>query len=283
MKRILTIAFLSMALLLTQGEFAAAQDDLTTIPPFKIFDNLYYVGLRGVSSYALKTSAGLILIDATYEESSGEIIKSLQQVGLNPKDIKYIIVTHAHSDHAAGAPAIQALSGARVGMAQGDWDMYAKGGYLSSGGQQRVFPALKRDLVIKDGDTLTVGDTTMKFYVTPGHTPGVTSLEFQAIDGGKKYKTLMFGGTGLNTVNGARTTEQYIASVKRLMVMPDLQVNITNHPGGAQVFQRHEKLVARKAGNPHPFVDPAGFKAYFADLLASAEKKLAAEKAANRP
>ncbi len=283
MKRILTITFLAAALLITQVEFAAAQDDLTTTPPFKIFDNLYYVGLRGVSSFAVRTSAGLILIDATYEESSAEVIKSLQQAGLNPRDIKYIIVTHAHSDHAAGAPAIQALSGARVGMAEGDWDMYAKGGYMSSGGQQRVFPALKRDLVIKDGDTLTLGDTTMKFYVTPGHTPGVTSLEFQVADGARKYKTVMFGGTGLNTVNGVRTTEQYIASVRRMMALPDLQVNITNHPAGAQVFQRRDKLMARKAGDPHPFVDPAGFKAYFADLLANAEKKLAAEKAANRP
>ena len=282
MKR-MAIGFLAVPLLIAQGQRAAAQDDLTTIPPFRMFDNVYYVGLRGVSSYAVRTSAGLILIDATYEESSGEVVKSLQQIGLNPKDIKYIIVTHAHSDHVAGAPAIQALSGARVGMAEGDWEMYAKGGYLSSGGLKRVFPAMKKDLVIKDGDTLTLGDTTMKFYVTPGHTPGVTSLEFQAVDGGRRYTTAMFGGTGLNTVNGVRATEQYIASVKRMMTLADVQVIISNHPQGARVFERRDTLVARKAGDPHPYVNPAGVKTYFADLLAGAEKKLAAERAANRP
>jgi metallo-beta-lactamase class B len=283
MKRIATLGFLTVALLITQGQLAAAQDDLTTIPPFKIFDNVYYVGLRGVSAYAVRTSAGLILIDATYEESSGEVMKSLQRIDLNPRDIKYIIVTHAHSDHVAGAPAIQALSGARVGMAEGDWEMYGKGGYLSSGGQQRVFPAMKKDLVIKDGETLTLGDTIMKFYVTPGHTPGVTSLELQAVDGGRRYKTAMFGGTGLNTVNGVRATETYIASVKRMMTLPDVQVIISNHPQGAQIFERRDKLAARKVGDPHPYVDPAGVKSYFAELLAGAEKKLAAERAANRP
>lgn len=283
MKRILTAALVTAALLLTQSNVALAQDDFTPTAPFKIFDNLYYVGIRSVSAYVLRTSQGLILIDATYQESSGEVVKSVQQVGLNPKDIKYVIVTHAHSDHAAGAPAIQALSGARVGMAEGDWDMYSKGGYRSSQGQNRVFPPMKRDLVIKDGDTLRLGDTTLKFYVTPGHTPGVTSMEFQVTDQGKSYKATMFGGTGLNTVNGVRATEQYIASVRRMMALPDLQVNLTNHPEGAQIFQRRGRLAARKPGEAHPYVDPAGFRTYFATLLANAEKKLAAEKAAGRP
>jgi metallo-beta-lactamase class B len=283
MKRTLATVLIVAAVFLTQTNIAAAQDDFTPTPPFKIFDNLYYVGIRSVSAFALRTSGGIVLIDATYEESSGEVIKAMQQIGLNPKDIRYIIVTHAHSDHAAGAPAIQALSGARVGMAQGDWDMYAKGGYLSSGGQNRVFPPMKQDLVIKDGDTLTVGDTTLKFYVTPGHTPGVTSMEFPVIDGGRRYKAVMFGGTGLNTVNGVRNTEQYIASVRRMMAVPDLQVNLTNHPQGAQIFQRRDRLAARRAGDAHPFVDPPGFQKYFQDLLAGAERKLAAEKAAGRP
>jgi metallo-beta-lactamase class B len=283
MKQILTATLVSAVLLITQSNVASAQDDFTPTPPFKIFDNLYYVGIRSVSAYILRTSQGLILIDATYEESSGEVIKSMQQIGLNPKDIKYVIVTHAHSDHVAGASAIQALSGARVGMAEGDWEMYGKGGYLSSQGQNRVFPAMKHDLVIKDGDTLRLGDTTMKFYVTPGHTPGVTSMEFQVTEQGKSYKAAMFGGTGLNTVKGVRATEQYIASVRRMMALPDLQVNLTNHPAGAQIFQRHDRLAARKPGEAHPYVDPAGFKTYFTTLLANAEKQLVAEKAAGRP
>jgi metallo-beta-lactamase class B len=273
----------TLALLLTQAHTAPAQDDLRPTAPFRIFDNLYYVGLQSVSSYVLKTSQGLILIDATYEETANQIPQNMQQLGLNPRDVKYIIVTHAHTDHVGGAAALQKLTGARVGMAEGDWEMYSKGGYTSSQGQKRVFPALKRDLVIKDGDTIKVGDTTVKMYITPGHTPGVTSLEFPVMEQGKTYKAFIFGGLGLNTVNGVRATEQYIASVKRVMAMPGLEVNITNHPEGAQIFQKRDKLTARKAGEANPYVDPNGYRAYLQTLLTNAEKKLVTEKAANRP
>jgi metallo-beta-lactamase class B len=283
MKKLFAVCSTALLLALTQGNIAAAQDNFTPAAPFRLFDNLYYVGLQSVSSYVLKTSQGLILIDATYEETANQIPKSMQQIGLNPKDVKYIIVTHGHTDHVGGAAALQKLTGARVGMAEGDWEMYGKGGYTSSQGQKRAFPPLKRDLVIKDGDTIKLGDTTVKMYVTPGHTPGVTSLDFPVVDQGKTYKAFMFGGLGLNTVNGVRATEQYIASVKRVIAMPDLQVNITNHPDAAQIFQKRDKLAARKPGDPNPYVDPDGFRAYLQMLLTNAEKKLAAEKAANRP
>src|SRR2546430_6689485 len=101
--------------------------------------------------------------------------------------------------------------------------------YKSSERKHRQFKPIRRDLVIKDGDTLTPGDTTIKFYVTPGHTPGVTSIEFPVFDQGKRYKAFMFGGMGTNTVNGIRSAEQFVNSVKRVMAVPDGQGNITNH------------------------------------------------------
>src|SRR3989442_15921426 len=89
------------------------------------------------------------LVDTLYEEFADQIPKSMQQLKLNPKDIKYIIVTHAHTDHTGGANALQALTGARVGMAEGDWQMNGLGTYTSSGGQHRQFKPIRRDLVIK--------------------------------------------------------------------------------------------------------------------------------------
>jgi metallo-beta-lactamase class B len=275
-------AIIVFALALMPGA-VSAQDNAKPVPPFQIFDNLYYVGLDSVSAYVLKTSAGLILIDSLYAEFADHIPKAMQQLGLNPKDLKYVIVTHAHVDHAGGAKAIQSLTGARVAMADADWEMIARGGYISSQGEKRVFPSLARDMVTKDGETLQLGDTAIKMYITPGHTAGVTSLEFPVYDQGKPYKAFVLGGMGLNTVNGVRSTQQYIDGVRRVMTMPDIQVNIQNHTPAAQLEDRRTKLASRKPGDAHPYVDAAGFQNMLRSQLASAEKKLAAEKAANRP
>ena len=277
-----SIAVILLALALMPSALFA-QDNAKPFPPFQIFDNLYYVGLDSVSAYVLKTSAGLILIDSLYAEFADHIPKAMQQLGLNPKDLKYVIVTHAHVDHAGGAKAIQSLTGARVAMAEADWEMIARGGYISSQGEKRVFQPLARDMVTKDGETLKLGDTAIKMYITPGHTAGVTSLEFPVFDQGKQYKAFVLGGMGLNTVNGVRATEQYMDGVRRVMTMPDIQVNIQNHTPAAQLEDRRTKLASRKAGDPHPYVDAAGFQNTLRSQLASAEKKLAAEKAANRP
>ena len=115
-------------LLLGRPSWIVAQDDLTPVEPFQIFDNLYYVGLEAVSAYLVTTSDGLILIDALYPESAEHIPRALVQLGFDPQDVRYVIVTHAHIDHAGGAAAIQALTGARVGMAEADWDFYSRGG-----------------------------------------------------------------------------------------------------------------------------------------------------------
>lgn len=283
MNRILGSVSFAILLLAGRSGIAVAQDNARPVPPFKIFDNLYYAGLDSLGAYVLQTSGGLLLIDSLNPETKDYIPKAIGQLGLNPKDIKYLIVTHAHTDHTGGAKAIQELSGARIGMAEEDWEMVSRGGYTSSTGQQRVFDPLRRDLVIKDGDTLTLGDTQAKFYVTPGHTPGVTSIEFTALDQGKKYKAFMFGGIGLNTVVGVRAVQQYIDSVRRVMAIPDVQVSISNHPNAAQLMERRQKLASRKAGEPHPFVDPQGFLSSMQSLLTSAERKLETERAANRP
>ena len=244
-----------------------AQDNLNPVPPFRIFDNLYYVGLEGVSAYVLTTSDGLILIDALYPDQDGHIFRSVGEMGLDPDRIRYVIVTHAHLDHAGGAGAIQERTGARVGMAEGDWEIYERGGYLSSSGVERVFPPMERDWVIADGDTLTLGDTTLQLYVTPGHTPGVTSLEFTVHDGPNTHRAFMLGGLGLNTVYDVAAAEQYVASVQRALAIPGLEVNLTNHPAGAEIFERRDRLAARRPGDSHPFVDPEGLRLYLDMLL----------------
>ena len=260
-----------------------AQDNLEPVEPFQIFDNLYYVGLEAVSAFVLETSDGLILIDALYPPSADHIPRAIEEMGLDPMDIRHVIVTHAHIDHAGGAAAIQALTGARVGMAEADWDFYAQGGYVSSRGAQRIFPPLERDWVIRDGETLTLGDTSVDLYVTPGHTAGVVSLGFQVTDGAREHEAFVLGGLGLNTVNGVERTRQYIASVGRVLALPGIEVNLTNHPNGGRIFERRDRLAVRGPGDPHPFVDAEGFRVYLESLLSGAERKLVEEREAGRP
>ena len=190
------------------------------VEAFKIFDNLSFVGIEWVSAYVLETSEGLVLIDSLYEGHMDHLLNGMRKLGYDPADIKAVLCTHGHWDHLGGAAHIQELTGARVGMTDADWKMVESGevrGEVSIGD-------LKRDRVIQDGDTLTFGDTTIKCYVTPGHTLGVLSMEFTVYDNGKPHKAFIFGGVGLN-FEGVERTEMYIASVKRVMAMQDIEVN----------------------------------------------------------
>ena len=133
------------------------------------------------------------------------------------------------------------------------------------------------DLVIEDGDSITLGDTTLQFYLTPGHTPGVVSIEFGVRDGDQSYKAFMFGGMGLN-FSGVDRTEMYLESVTRVRTMEDIEVNLTNHPGPARIFERAALLEDRAGGDPHPFVSPDDFSEWMRELQVNAEEKLVDER-----
>jgi len=133
-------------------------------PPFKVFDNFYWLGTRQHSSWALQTSGGIVIIDTNFAwATEPEIIEGLTKLGLNPRDIKYVVISHAHGDHVGGAGFLQ-KRGARIVMSAADWDLMdaTKASYLKP----------TRDVVATDGQKLTLGDTTVTLHVTPGHTLG---------------------------------------------------------------------------------------------------------------
>jgi metallo-beta-lactamase class B len=279
MKRI-CLALLS-AMLLSAATTAFAQGkrpaDLSgntavAVPPIALFDNLYYVGNSYVCSYILKTSDGLIMIDTLYGEFSQKTIDAMKQVGLNPKEIRYVIVTHGHSDHYGGAKLVQGISDARVALTEADWTLME---HSSRGDGDAIVHRGARDIVIKDGDTLTLGDTTLKFYITPGHTPGVASMEFPVYDQGQIYKAFLFGGHNV-TSNAPEAFEMFIASVKRLQAtLTGVDVSLTSHPWAVEILERIEKLKTRKPGDPNPFVAPEEFKAFLQERLEDAQTRLA--------
>ncbi len=240
------------------GDFNAQTRDA-----FKIFDNLYYIGVDLVSAYLITTSDGLIVIDSLFAASHDQLMSNIHAVGFDPADVEYIFISHGHGDHAEGAPLLKQATGARVGMAAADWQMSGQ----------------TPDLVITDGQSITLGDTTVTFYVTPGHTPGVLSMAFPVHDGNATYNAFMFGGMGLN-FSGVDRTLMYQASVDRVQAMQGIEVNITNHEGAGRIFERADRLATRRPGDPHPFVDPAGFYAWLDTLETNAQAKLVEERAA---
>ena len=273
MKKILTILLITICIQATQAQYGSF-DFSKTVKPFKIFDNLYYVGNDGVSAYLLETSKGIILIDALYSNYTKDIPAAFNQLGFDVKNIKYILCTHGHFDHCEGAEEIKKLSGARIGMLEADWQMAegsVKADYVS------VNVKMKRDWVIRDGDSLVLGNTTVHLFETPGHTSGTLSMDFTVRDGKDSYKGFMFGGVGLN-FEGVPRTEAYLKSVDRIMQMKDIQVNISNHPGPGKIFEKQALLMNRKTGEPHPFVAPDEFQKWLVELRKNALVKLEEEK-----
>lgn len=245
------------------------------VQAFQIFDNLYYVGIDWVAAYVLQTSAGLILIDALYEPWVEHLLTGMDELGLDPNDIKYVIVTHGHFDHAGGAAQINRRFGATVVMTEEDWALAR---------EPASIPAFAMDVpatgqVAHDGEIIQLGDTEVELFKTPGHTEGVLSLRYPVHDGTQTYTAITLGGVGLN-FSGVERTQSYLDSYARLRteIAKDASVSLPNHAEMGAVFERAKQLAQRAPGAPHPFVDPEGFAADLAGFVAAAENKLNAEK-----
>lgn len=237
------------------------------VAPFKVFDNLYYVGPGSVSVWLISTSDGLILIDAAEGPMVDHVIDGIRKVGFDPADIKYILISHGHLDHYGGVGQIQELSGARVATLEEDWELIEAAMTAPARPNRPLGVPFSRDMVIEDGQTLTLGDTSLKVYKLPGHTPGSPSFEFTVFDNGTPYKAFLFGGPGQR--NGVEGGTQFLNSLRRIKAeLADVDVPVHVHSylrtypydSGGTVFEPAAKLAERKAGDPHPFVDNAQWR-----------------------
>jgi len=219
--------------------------------PAKVFDNVYFVGTKIHSSWALTTSEGIILIDTLYDYASEEaIIGGLRKLGLDPGAVKYVIVTHAHGDHVGGAKLMQDRLGARIIMGGPDWDSIEKSVNQYPNGKP------KRDIVATDGQKVTLGDAWVTLALTPGHTPGTVSMFFQVNDGGRPLTVAYSGGTAFNFVNDVPHFDTYITSQRKMAELAGIHnatVLMSNHSEFDNAVTKIKTMAARKAGEPHPF------------------------------
>jgi metallo-beta-lactamase class B len=268
--------------------------------PVEIFDNLVFIGTKTAGVWAISSSEGIIIVDASFHYSSEELVLGLLNFGLDPNDIRYIIVTHAHDDRYWGAKALQdAYPNARVAMSGADWDVVAED---NSPAQFKP----RRDMVITDGQEITLGDVTVTLYITPGHTPGTLSMIIEPLTNQKsvasddeRHVAAIWGGTdpsiGRNGVqyypDGETMMRTHIESLRRfislgrragvdVILSPTLShANMVermqywrmanpDHSSGAEVGNR---LV----DEPHPFVSRESVSRYNQILLSCYEAQLA--------
>ena len=229
------------------------------IEPMKVFDNLYEIPSstrQQTIVWAITTHDGIILIDSGEQGRTEAVIAGMQKVGLDPSQVKYILLGHGHGDHFGGAAYFQQRYGTRVGSSAADWDViHPPGAPAEQGGQN---PRPKRDLVLAEGTPIVLGGQTVHVVNIPGHTPGSLAFIFNVTDSGRTHTAGLFGGTILD--QGRITTEglqQYLRSIARYLEIArkrNVDVQIQNHALFDDTPGRLARLRARTASQPHPFL-----------------------------
>jgi metallo-beta-lactamase class B len=232
--------------------------------PYKVFDDLYFVGTQIHSAWALTTSDGIVVIDTLFDYAiEPEIVDGLTQLGLDPRSIKYVLISHGHGDHDQGAALLQSRYGAKVVMGAADWDSTLQRPATAAGGVP------KRDVAVgPQGLELTVGDKTIEIVATPGHTPGTLSFLFPVKDGGRTLSVAYSGGTAFNFPRLAGNFAIYRDSAVKMLAAATAAgatVLMTNHTEFDRAWDRARiAQLPRAAGEPHPYeTDTATVRRYF--------------------
>jgi metallo-beta-lactamase class B len=229
-----------------------------TAEPAKVFDNLYFIGIPSVSAWAITTSAGIIVIDTLDNPREAEtfVEGGLKKLGLDPMQVKYVIITHAHNDHFGGAQYLADKLHAQLVMSDTDWGVIEHMQPPPAGNTNRG-PLPKRGKSVKDGEKLTLGDTTIEIYQTPPHTPGAISLIIPLKDGNQRHVGAFWGGIGFNFAQSEANYTTYVNSVEKFAKVAKekgADVPMANHSNFDNAFQKIQALKTRAAGQKHPFV-----------------------------
>lgn len=270
------LAFASAAQAAVPAEWTMPQT------PFRIVGNTYYVGTKDLAVYLITSPKGDVLIDGALVQTVPQIEKNIAALGFKLSDIKLILNTHAHYDHAAGIAQLKKDTGARFDASAADKPILETGS-ISFGPTKDVhYPPVKVDHVVKDSETVSAGDVHLTAHLTPGHTPGCTSWTWNETEGGKTYRVIdicsvsVAGNPLVNNKAYPGIVKDYRTSIARLKAM-HADVFLAPH---AQFYDPQAKEAARKAGGPNPFIDPAALQTFMAKAEAAFDAELARQEAA---
>ncbi len=258
--------------------------------PFRVFGNTYYVGVAGLSAVLVTSDHGLILLDGGLPQSAAPIDANIRKLGFRTEDVRLIVNSHAHYDHAGGIAALQRLSGATVAASASGAAAIEGGGpprddpQYAFGRAANAFPAVKKVRVVTDGETLKVGDLAITAHLTPGHTPGSTTWTWRSCEGTRCLDVVY--ADSLTAVSapgfhftGDSTHPSIEATFRRsIAVIAELpcDVLLTTHPGAAGM---EDKLKRRAQGaGSNPFVDSEACRTYAENAAGGLDRRVAEER-----
>lgn len=261
----------------TRGPVVTGSADDPLIEPVRIFDNVYAIGRTSTVVYVIDTSAGLLLIDSGYHDQVDSVLlPGMTGLGLDPQDIRYVVVLHGHADHYGGSAHLQQRFGARVVASEADWEVM-EATDLSSG---RPAPPA-RDVVATESEPIRLGDATVTPFLVPGHTPGAISVVFPVRDGENTHTAAIFGGTALIVPMLGDALPLYLESIDKFAgIATELGVDVVlqNHPLFDGMPEKLERLKARGSGDPHPFLlgAPDSYRRFMETLSQCSRAQVAA-------
>ena len=284
-------ALLALAILAGAVPAVARQDETIRdqwsrpVTPFRIAGNVYYVGVKQIAAYLITTPQGHILIDGGYEESAPRILASIQALGFKPRDVKILLITHAHSDHAGGLAALKAATGARLLALSAERQALEEGRHIGEYdyGESRFTP-VRVDRLIRDGEVVRLGAAALTVHWTPGHTKGCTTFTLPLVDQGRRHTAVFFCSTtvGGNRLVGNRVYPGIVTAFRQTFLqLKGMRADIflPNHPGFAKLEEKQARV---RPGQPNPFVDPGEFQRHLDQAEAAFEAELVRQKGASR-
>jgi metallo-beta-lactamase class B len=253
----------------------ANRADDPAIQPTKIFDNVYAIGNSGTTVYVFQTSTGLLMIDALNAgDVETQLIPGFRKLGLDPAQVKVILVAHGHADHFGGSSYFQEHFGSKVYVSAVDWNLMENPPARGRGGRGPAGPPTpipKHDAEIKDREPIMLGDLKVTPVAVPGHTPGSMGFIVPVKDNGKAHVAAMFGGAWLTpqilSDEALQTFQMSVVRFKEATRRAKVDVLIQNHMLMDPIQDKLDRLAARTKGGPNPFVVGAGEYQKFLDVM----------------
>jgi metallo-beta-lactamase class B len=234
------------------------------VTPFRIIGNIYYVGAGDISSFLITTPAGHILLETGFAETAPLIRESVTKLGFKLEDIKILLVTHEHFDHAGGLAELKSLTGARLIASEAEAASLASGGRGDfQFGDKLAFRSVKADQIVRDKDTISLGGVVMTARLTPGHTKGCTTWTMKVTEGDKSYEVVFMGSVSIpgykltDNVNYPDIASDYAHSFEVLKELP-CEVFLGMH--GFDFALKEKMLRLEKGEEPNPFIDSQGYR-----------------------